>query len=109
MVIRYASDKDAQHTYINQARERGYEVLLLDSPIVGHLIQKLETSKENISFSRVDSDSIDNLIKKDEEKISKLSEQEQETLKTTLDEMIPKDKSTVQIEALDSNESTLTI
>src|SRR5690606_16090545 len=109
MVILYASDKDAQHTYINQAKERGYEVLLLDSPIVGHLIQKLETSKENISFSRVDSDSIDNLIKKDEEKISKLSEEEQETLKTTLDELVPKEKFSVQLEALDSNASPFTI
>lgn len=109
MVILYASDKDAQHTYINEAKERGYEVLLLDSPIVGHLLQKLETSKENISFSRVDSDSIDNLIKKDEEKISKLSEQEQETLKTTLDKVVPKEKFTVQLEALDSNASPFTI
>ena len=109
LVILYASDKDAQHTYINQAKERGFEVLLLDSPIVGHLIQKLETSKENLSFSRVDSDSIDNLIKKDEEKISKLSEEEQETLKTTLDELVPKEKFSVQLEALDSNASPFTI
>ncbi|WP_335966668.1 molecular chaperone HtpG [Galbibacter sp. PAP.153] len=109
LVILYASDKDAQHTYINEAKERGYEVLLLDSPIVSHLLQKLETSKENISFARVDADSIDNLIKKDDEKISKLSEEEKETLKTTLDEVIPKEKFTVQLEALDSNASPFTI
>merc|ERR1711916_23312 len=60
---------------------KGYEVLLLDSPIVSHLIQKLEGSKENLQFVRVDSDHIDNLIKKDEDKISKLSDEEMEKLK----------------------------
>ncbi|MCX2679544.1 molecular chaperone HtpG [Galbibacter sp. EGI 63066] len=109
LVVLYASDKDAQHTYINEAKERGYEVLLLDSPIVSHLIQKLETSKENISFARVDADSIDNLIKKDEEKISKLSDEEKEKLQTVLDEVVPKEKFTVQLEALDSNVSPFTI
>ncbi|EIJ39105.1 molecular chaperone of HSP90 family [Galbibacter orientalis DSM 19592] len=109
LVILYASNKDAQHTYINEAKERGYEVLLLDSPIVSHLIQKLETSKENISFTRVDSDSLDNLIKKDEEKISKLSDEEKESLKTVLDEVVPKEKFTVQLEALDSKASPFTI
>ncbi|MCM5661427.1 molecular chaperone HtpG [Galbibacter mesophilus] len=109
LVILYASDKDAQHTYINEAKERGYEVLLLDSPIVSHLLQKLETSKENISFVRVDSDSIDNLIKKDEEKISKLSDEEKDTLKGVLEEVVPKEKFTVQLESLDSKASPFTI
>ena len=58
--------------------------MLLDSPIVSHLIQKLEGSKENIHFARVDADQIDNLIKKDEAKISKLSDKEIEELKTLL-------------------------
>ncbi|QLE01845.1 molecular chaperone HtpG [Galbibacter sp. BG1] len=109
LVVLYASDKDAQHTYINEAKERGYEVLLLDSPIVSHLIQKLETSKENISFVRVDADSIDNLIKKDEEKISKLSDEEKDKLKGVLEEVVPKDKFTVQLESLDSKASPFTI
>ena len=75
LVVLYASDKDAQHAYIQSAKDKGYEVLLLDSPIVSHLIQKLETSKENVSFVRVDGDHVDNLIKKDEEQISKLSDE----------------------------------
>src|SRR5690606_7664195 len=53
-VILYASNEDAQHSYIESAKAKGYEVLLLDSPIVTHLMQKLETSKENVSFARVD-------------------------------------------------------
>ncbi|MFI2743128.1 molecular chaperone HtpG [Zhouia sp. PK063] len=101
-ILLYASNKDAQHSYIQDAKAKGYEVLLLDSPIVSHLIQKLETSKENISFVRVDADHIDNLIKKDEEKISKLSDEEKETLKTDLEKVIDAKTYTVQLEALDS-------
>ncbi|MBQ0740486.1 molecular chaperone HtpG, partial [Aquimarina celericrescens] len=69
LIVLYASNKEEQHSYISAAKDKGYEVLLLDSPIVSHLIQKLETSKENISFARGDGDHIDNLIKKDEETI----------------------------------------
>ena len=103
LVVLYASNKDEQHAYIAAAKDKGYEVLLLDSPIVSHLIQKLETSKENISFVRVDSDHVDNLIKKDEETISKLSDEEKEILKTDLEKVIPAEKYTVQLEAMDSN------
>jgi len=102
LVVLYASNKDEQHQYIETAKTKGYEVLLLDSPIVSHLIQKIETSKENITFVRVDADHIDNLIKKDEEKISKLSDEEKETLKTELENVVPKEKYTIQLEAADS-------
>ncbi len=57
--------------------------LLMDSPIVGHLLQKLETSKEKVSFARVDADHLDNLIKKEETQISKLSDEEKEQLKNS--------------------------
>lgn len=109
LVILYASDKDAQHSYIESAKAKGYEVLLLDSPIVSHLIQKLETSKENISFARVDGDHINNLIKKDETTISKLDEDQTKALDELLKEVIPSDKFMVQLEAMDSSESPFTI
>jgi len=109
LVILYASDKNTQHSYIASAKEKNYEVLLLDSPIVSHLIQKLEADNEKISFARVDSDYIDNLIKKDEQQISKLSEEEKETLKKSLENVIPKEKYTIQLEALDSNASPFII
>ncbi len=109
LVILYASDKDAQHSYIESAKAKGYEVLLLDSPIVSHLIQKLETSKENISFARVDGDNINNLIKKDETTISKLDEDQKKALDELLKEVIPSEKFTVQLEAMDSDESPFTI
>lgn len=109
LVILYAGDKDAQHAYIASAKDKGYEVLLLDSPIVSHLIQKLESEKENVSFLRVDGDHIDNLIKKDEEVISKLNDEEKESLKTVLEEIVPKTKFSVQLEAMDSNASPFII
>ena len=103
LVILYASNKEEQHSYIQAAKDKGYEVLLLDSPIVTHLLQKIEGSEEKVSFVRVDSDHVENLIKKDDEQISKLSDEEKETLKTFLDGVIPKEKFTVQLEAMDSN------
>src|SRR5690606_25178110 len=108
-VILYASNKEEQHSYIEAAKEKGYEVLLLDSPIVTHLLQKVEGSEEKISFVRVDSDHVENLIKKDDAQISKLSDEEKETLKTFLDSVIPKEKFSVQLEALDSNANPIII
>ncbi|MBP6373348.1 MAG: molecular chaperone HtpG [Flavobacterium sp.] len=102
LVVLYAGNKDAQHSYIDEAKAKGYEVLLLDSPIVSHLIQKLEADNENVTFTRVDSDHIDNLIKKDDTVISKLSDTEKETLKTVLEGFVPKQTYTVQMEARDS-------
>ncbi|PTS96172.1 molecular chaperone HtpG [Flavobacterium sp. HMWF030] len=101
LVILYAGNKEAQHSYIETAKEKGYEVLLLDSPIISHLIQKIEGDNKDVTFVRVDSDHIDNLIKKDENTISKLSDEEKETLKTSLEAYIPKAYS-VQLEAMDS-------
>ncbi|MEE3148704.1 MAG: molecular chaperone HtpG [Bacteroidota bacterium] len=109
LVVLYASNQDSQHQYIQAAKDKGYEVLLLDSPIVSHLLQKLETSKENISFVRVDGDDINNLIKKDEEQISKLSDDEKESLKTLLEETINDKSYTVKLEAMDSNSAPFMI
>ena len=109
LVILYASNKDEQHSYIESAKAKDYEVLLLDSPIVSHLIQKLESSKENITFARVDGDHVNNLIKKDETTISKLDEDQTKTLDELLKEVIPSDKFQVQLEAMDSSESPFTI
>ena len=109
LVILYTSDKDAQHSYIESAKAKGYEVLLLDSPIISHLIQKLESTKENITFARVDGDHIDNLIKKDETTISKLDEDQKKVLDELLKEVIPSEKFMVQLEAMDSDASPFII
>ena len=109
IIYLYASDKDAQHSYIEGAKAKGYQVLLMNTPIVGHLLQKLEGSKENMSFVRVDSDSIDNLIKKEDTTPSKLSEDEKTALKERLETVIPTSTYTVQMESLDSNSSPFVI
>jgi len=103
LVILYASNADEQHSYIEAAKAKNYEVLLLDSPIVSHLIQKLEGSKENISFARVDADHIDKLIQKEDTVISKLSEEQKTTLDEHLKGVISSEKFIVQLEAMDSN------
>ena len=102
LVVLYAANKEAQHSYIAAAKDKGYQVLLLDSPIVSHLIQKLESDNENLSFVRVDGDAIDKLIEKEETQISKLTDEEKETLKTFIETVVPKEKYSVQLEAMDS-------
>jgi len=103
-IILYASNIDEQHAYIEAAKEKGYQVILLDSPIVSHLIQKLESSNEKLSFARVDGDAIENLIKKEEATVSKLSEEEKEKLQPLIEKVVPKEKYTIQLEALSSKQ-----
>ncbi|WP_067028711.1 molecular chaperone HtpG [Allomuricauda sp. CP2A] len=109
LVVLYASDKEAQHSYIEAAKAKGYEVLLMDSPIVPHLLQKLETSKEKLSFVRVDADHIDNLIKKEDTAISKLSDEEKEKLKGEIEEVVKDKGYTIQMEAMESSASPFII
>ena len=109
LIILYASDKQAQHSYIQNAKNKGYEVLLLDSPIVSHLIQKLETSKENIQFARVDSDHIDNLINKNKNKISKLNEDQKKELEEIVKNIINDEKFVIKLESMDSKENPFII
>lgn len=109
LVILYASNTNEQDSYIQNAKAKGYEVLLLDSPIIPHLIQKLESSKENISFVRVDADHINNLIKKDEPVIAKLNDTEKETLKKSVEEAVNDQAYTVQLEDLDSDDAPFII
>jgi molecular chaperone HtpG len=116
IVILYASNAEEQHSFIEEAEAKGYEVVLLDSPIVPHLIQKLEgenselsDKKSPVKFARVDSDSMDKLIPKGEDQISKLDEKDQERLKGIIEEIVPKEKYTVQLEAMDSNSNPFII
>ena len=102
LIILYTNDVEEQHSYIKNAEEKGYTVLLLDSPIISHLIQKMETTKEKISFCRVDGDSIENLIKKDEAVVSKLSDKQKDKLKPMIEEFVKESGYMVQLEAMES-------
>jgi molecular chaperone HtpG len=108
-VILYATNADEQYGYIQSAKDKGYEVLLLDSPIVPHLIQKLEQSKDKVTFARVDADHVNNLIKKEDTAISKLNEEEKESLKKNIEEAVNDKKFSVQVEDLESSEAPFMI
>ncbi|MFT6191058.1 MAG: molecular chaperone HtpG [Polaribacter sp.] len=108
-VVLYTSNQEAQHSFIESATTKGYEVVILDSPIISHLMQKLEGGDAKVKFTRVDSDFIDNLIKKDDTVISKLSDEEKETLKPIIEAAVPKETYTVQLEAMDSDASPFII
>jgi molecular chaperone HtpG len=109
LVMLYAANKDGQHGFIKKAQNKGYDVLVLDSPIVSHLMQKLEGGDDKVKFARVDSDSIEKLIDKNEEVVSKLSDEQKEKLKPIIEEHVEKEKFTVQMESLDSAESPFTV
>ena len=109
LVILYSSDKQAQHSYIQNAKNKGYEVLLLDSPIVSHLIQKLESSKEKIQFARVDSDHIDNLINKEKNKVSKLNDDQKKELEEIVKNVVNDEKFVIKLESMDSKENPFII
>lgn len=109
LVYLYASDVDSQHTYINAATTKGYEVILLDTALTGHLVGKLEQSIEKSSFTRIDADTIDKLINKDETIPSKLSDEEKETLKPVIEEVVGKEKFTVMMESMSETDQPMTI
>jgi molecular chaperone HtpG len=108
-VVLYATDNDQQDAYIQAAKEKGYEVLVFDSPIAPHFIQKLEYSKEKVTFARVDSDHINNLIKKDEPIIARLNDEQKETLKKEIGEAIDAQTYTVQLEDLSMTDAPFMI
>lgn len=109
LVYLYTTDTEAQHSYITQAKEKGYDVLLFDTPIDSHFVNTLEQKFENTTFSRVDADAIDNLIKKEEERASKLSEDEEKKLKEIFEKFVDTNKFNVQLENMDENEMPLSI
>lgn len=108
-IVLYTSNKEAQHSFIKSAGNKGYDVLVLDSPIVSHLIQKLESENEKLKFARVDSDSMDKLIAKDQETPSILTPEQIEALKPVIEGTLEKGKFTLQMENMESTDSPITI
>jgi molecular chaperone HtpG len=100
LIYLYAADTDAQHIYINAAKERGYDVLWFDGFLDTHFINMLEQKLEKSRFTRVDADIIDKLIEKGDVQVSKLSENETKQLKELFDNSVEKEKFTVNIEPL---------
>jgi molecular chaperone HtpG len=109
LVYLYTSDLEAQHSFVNAATTKGYEVLLMNTHLTAHLVGKLEQTMENTTWARVDADTIDKLINKDEVIPSKLSDKDEEKLKPVIEEVVEKSKFTVQFESMSETEQPMTI
>jgi len=109
LIYLYASNILEQHSFINSAKERGYDILLMDSPIDSHFINFLESKFEKTSFSRVDADVIDKLIKKENSLPSKLSEENQKKIKELIEKQLDKDKYYIEFEPMTDKEGPFTI
>jgi molecular chaperone HtpG len=109
IVMLYASDENEQHTFIDAAHDRGFDVLLMNSPLTSHYIQKLEQKHSDITFARVDADTLDNLVKKDEEIPSKLTKEQEESLKPLVEEMVDGEKFQVQFASLNESDPPMII
>lgn len=108
-IILYAQDEKEQYSFIQTATDRSYDVVVLDTPIASHLISKLEQKEDKLSFARVDADTIDKLIQKDEEIPSKLSDDEKEKLKPIIEGSVEKEKFNVQFESMSENDRPIII
>ena len=91
IVFLYATDAESQYSFIEAAKNKGYDVLLMDCHLDSHFVNLLETKIENARFARVDSDSIDNLIPKEEKIRPELSEADQEDLSVIFKSVLPKE------------------
>jgi molecular chaperone HtpG len=105
----YATQKEEQHSFINAAKERGYDVLLMDTPIDSHFIQMLETTLEDVSFVRVDADVVEKLIKKEDELPSKLSDEQKDKLKPLVEKQLENQTFQVVFENLSETDQPMLI
>ena len=108
-IILYTHNKDEQDSFINSALEKNYEVLELEGPLVSHLISKLESENSNVQFARVDADTIEKIIEKEDKTPSLLSEDEEKTLKEIVEKKIDDKKFNVQIESLSTTDTPFII
>ena len=108
-IILYTHDKNEQHSYVNAATNKGYEVLELSGPLVSHLISKLESTNSDIQFVRVDGDSIDKLIDKGDDAVSKLDEKQQKKVQEMIQSEVDKSIYTVQTQNMSSDDLPILI
>lgn len=109
VIYLYATNVAEQHAYIDVAKNRGYEVLLMDTMLDPHYINHLESKLKDTQFVRVDSDTIDKLIKKDDNTISKLTEADQKTLQPIIEGTVNKEQFTVVFENLSEKDQPMLI
>ncbi len=108
-VYLYTTDPAKQDSFIQSANRKGYDVLLLNSPIDSHFVHTLERKLEKTSMKRVDADVADKLIAKDEKIESVLSEEQQNSVKSIFEQAISKPNMNVKVEALGPDELPVTV
>ncbi len=104
-ILLYTNNKEEQDSFVSMATQKDYEVLELDGPLVSHLISKLESENSEVQFTRVDADTMDKLIQKEDNTPSLLSEKEQETLKELVEKKVDDNKFSVQVESLSTDDA----
>jgi molecular chaperone HtpG len=109
VVYLYSSNVTEQHAYVDAAVNRGYEVLIMDTMLDPHYINHLESKLKDISFVRVDSDTVDKLIRKDDNNVSKLTEDQQKLLRPIIEESVSKEQFMVQFENLSEKDAPMMI
>lgn len=109
IVLLYTNDEEGQYSYVRAAKDRGYDVLLLEGPLAPHWISKFEQDNQDVMFTRVDADSIDNLIKKDEEIPSKLSKDEEGQVQTIFESVMNKEKFNVEMKSMSPTDAPIVI
>ena len=109
VIYLYATDVDEQHAYITKAKEKGYDVLIMDSVLNSHYINLLEQKIEKTRFVRVDSDTIEKLIAHDDSIPEKLSQEEKDKLKPIIEGEIDKQRFNVMLESMESDDQPMVI
>ena len=109
LVYLYTTNPDEQHAFIEAAKGRGYDVLDMSGILDNHFINTLEQNFKNSSFARVDADTIEKIIKKEEDQPSKLSEKEQEKLKPLFEKYVKKDHYSIIFESLSEKDQPVII
>jgi len=109
VVCLYTNNPDEHFSFVQKAKGRGYDVLDMEGPLVPHWIAKLEQQFEGLSFTRVDSDTLDKLINKDEEIPSKLTKEDEDTLMPIFEDIVDKEKFTIQFESMSTEEAPIII
>jgi molecular chaperone HtpG len=109
LVYLYTNNKEEQHSFIESARERGYDILLMDGILDSHFINTLEQKFKDTIFIRVDADTIDKLILKEDEAPSKLDDKQKDQLKTIIERNIDKEKFTIVFDNLSESDQPFII
>jgi len=109
IIVLYSSNIEEQHSFVEAAENRGYDVLVFDNMLDSHIINMLESKLEKTKFVRVDADTIDKLIKKDEEQPSKLSDEEKERLKPMVEKFLSDSRFSVQMESLSEKDAPVIV